>query len=225
MPDELLPTTKAPIEPSMLGVLNDTIVGRKQLWLILWEPHVSDPTGLITDALEQTYHRLGVGQTFHKIALMRFDVSPGPLLVESPSSVQVANFGDQIQLEGYDLPVSTFHPGETVYLYLYWQALVEMAHDYKVFVQILDTENNIVAQQDRIAGAAEYPTAHWKPSTLIRNRFLLTIAPQAAPGHYRLITGFYNPGRKTRLPAAGSDAFGDYVLIDHIEIVQTKTSN
>jgi hypothetical protein len=222
LPGELLPTTRAPIEPGMLSALNDAIVGRKQLWLVLWEPHISDPTGLVTDALEQTYHRLGVGRTFHKMALMRFDISPGPLLVESPSSMLRAEFGEQIQLVGYDLPIRTVHPGETVYVYLYWQALIEMAHDYKVFVQILDPDNGIVVQQDQIAGAAEYPTAHWKPGTMIRNRFLLTIKPETAPGQYRLITGFYNPGRKTRLPAVGTNAFTDYVLVDRIEVTPPK---
>ncbi|MBN1582742.1 MAG: glycosyltransferase family 39 protein [Anaerolineae bacterium] len=222
MPGELLPTTEAPIEPGMLSALNEAIVGRKQLWLVLWEPYIADPTGLVTDALEQTYHRLGVGRTFHKMALMRFDVSPGPLLVESPSSVLYAKFGEQIQLVGYDLPVRAVHPGETVYVYLYWQALTEMTHDYKVFVQILDPDNGIVAQQDQIAGAAEYPTTHWKPNTTIRNRFLLTIGPETAPGQYRLITGFYNPGRKTRLAATGPSAFTDYVFVEDIEVVPSK---
>lgn len=219
MPDELLPTTRAPVEPGMLSALNDAIIGRNQLWLVLWEPHISDPTGLVTDALEQTYHRLGVGRTFHGMALMRFDISPGPLLAEVPSAVLWAEFGEQIELLGYDLPVRTSHPGETVYLYLYWRALVEMAHDYKVFVQILDTDNAIIAQQDQIAGAAEYPTSRWQPGVTIRNRFLLTIKPEAQPGPYRLISGFYNPGRETRLTAVGENAHTDYVLVDQIEVV------
>ena len=98
------------LNPACSSALNDAITGRKQLWLVLWEPYIADPTGLVTDALEQTYHRLGVGRTFHKMALMRFDVSPGPLLVESPSSILHAEFGEQIQLVGYDLPLAQSSP-------------------------------------------------------------------------------------------------------------------
>jgi len=223
LPDKLLPTTREPIEPKLLGALNEAIVGHEQLWLVLWQPYISDPTGLIADALEQTYHRPGVGQTFHQMALMRFDISAGPLLVDAPRTVQRAEFcaagsGGQIQLLGYDLPVRAFRPGETVYLYLYWQAPDEVRHDYKVFVQILGADDQIVAQQDLIAGAAEYPTSHWTPGAVIRNRFLLTIDPAAPAGTYRLISGFYNPGRNTRLSALGEGACGDYVLLAQIEI-------
>jgi mannosyltransferase len=219
LPDKLLPTTHEPIDPRALGTLNRAIAGREQLWLVLWQAPLADPTGLVTDALEQTYPRLGVGRTFHDVGLLRFDVRAGPLLTESPSVLLNADLAGEVRLLGYDLPVRVVHPGETLYLYLYWQALTPMSHDYKVFTQVLSEGGQIVAQQDEIAGAEGYPTSHWAPGAVVRNRFLLTVHPEASPGRYPLIAGMYRSGSgMSRLPASGDGARGDHVLLTEIEV-------
>ncbi len=219
LPDALLPMTHQPVEPAMLGRLNQAIVGKERLWLVLWQPVVADPTGLVMDALEQTYHRLGVSETFHEMALLCFDVSSGVRLNESPRRPLLADFDDQIQLLGYDLPVSAARPGDTLYVYLYWQSLRPLRHDYKAFVQIIGADGQVVAQEDRIAGAAEYPTSHWAPGLMVRNRFLLTVQATARPGAYRLIAGFYRPGGEMpRLPVSGAGAMGDYVELSQVDI-------
>lgn len=220
LPDGLLPTTRDPVEPGDLALLNQAIAGHNELWLVLWQPQVSDPTGLITDALEQTYHRMGVSRPFHEMALLRFDISTGPRLSLAPQTEQLADFGGQIRLLGYTLPVDRVRPGDTLYVYLYWQAIRPPDADNKAFVQLLDKRDRIVAQQDLIAGAAEYPTSHWPAGATVRNRFLLTIQADATPGTYRLISGFYNPGTQIRLPVSGAGAFPDYVLLAEIEIIE-----
>jgi len=221
LPDRLLPSTREPVDVSVLETLDQAIAGKQRLWLVLWQPTLADPTGLVVDELEQTYHRLGVGQTFHDIGLLLFDVSPGPLLSAHarPSSPLVANLGDQVQLLGYRLPTATIKPGGTLYLYLYWQSLTAMRHDYKVFVQVLDEHEQIVAQLDRIAGAEAYPTSHWAPGAIVRERFLLTIPPQVPAGSYSLIVGLYDPTPDMpRLPVQGQGAGVDHVLLTQIEV-------
>jgi mannosyltransferase len=221
MPDKLLPTTQHPIDLKSLKIHNEAIVGRQTLWLVLWQESLADPTGLVMDEIEQTYHRLGVGREFHQIALLAFDVSPGPLLTDrlAPVYPMVADLGDQVRFLGYDLPVRTAHPGDTLYLYLYWEALPGVSHDYKVFTQLLDDDNQIVAQNDKIAGAEAYPTSHWTPGYTVRDRFLLTIRPDAPAGSYRLIAGLYSPGASlTRLPVQGQGAQGDHILLAEVEL-------
>jgi mannosyltransferase len=196
LPDALLPTTRAPLDVHALETLDRALAGRERLWLVLWQATLADPTGLISDELEHTYPRLGVGQTFHDVAL---DVVP-----RSPLQ---ADFDGQVRLEGYTLPSRTVDPGGTVYLYLYWRSLVEMHHDYKVFTQILSADGQIVAQDDQIAGAAEYPTSHWPPGSVVRDRFLLTVYPETPPGQYTLIAGLYKPdAHAPRLPVEGAEA-------------------
>jgi len=230
LPDMLLPSTREPIDPTDLARLNAAIVGRNELWLVLWQPQVSDPTGLVTDALEQTYPRLGVARPFHEMALLRFDIRSGAKLPLAPRVAQAVDFGGQIRLMGYTLPVERIRPGETLYVYLYWQAIAPPNADYKVFVQLLDGRDQIVAQQDLIAGAAEYPTSHWPVGAWVRNRFLLTVRSDAPTGTYRLITGLYNPGTLIRLPVCGANqtqslpscgtgVFHDHFLLTHVEII------
>jgi len=222
LPDKLLPTTQQPIDLGALQTLNQAIEGKQTLWLVLWQDSLADPTGLIVDELEQTYHRLGVGETFHGLALLAFDISPGPLLAAGaqPQISMIAELGNQVRFLGYDLPVAQAKPGETLYLYLYWQALPGLADDYKVFTQILTADGTIVAQKDRLAGSEGYPTSHWPPGTIVRDRFLLTIQPRAQPGLYRLIVGLYNPGPgMPRLAATGQGARGDHLLVAEIEVL------
>lgn len=220
MPAKLLPTTQHPIDLQSLKTLNKTIAGRQTLWLVLWQESLADPTGLVMDEIEQTYHRLGVGREFHQVALLAFDVSPGPLLTDSlaPAYPMVADLGNQVRFLGYDLPVSAAHPGDTLYLYLYWEALPDVDHDYKVFTQLLD-DGQIVAQHDKVAGAEAYPTSHWTPGYTVRDRFLLTIRPDAPAGSYRLIAGLYSPGvSRTRLPVQGEGAQGDHLLLAEVRL-------
>jgi hypothetical protein len=178
--------------------------------------------GLIVDELEQTYHRLGVGQTFHGLSLLAFDVSPGPLLTASaqPTVSMIAELGHQVRFLGYDLPVTEAKPGETLYLYLYWEALPGLYDDYKVFAQILTSDGEIVAQKDKLAGSEAYPTSHWLPGAIVRDRFLLTIQPDAEPGQHKLIVGLYNPGPgMPRLKVTGEGAREDHLLLAEVEIL------
>lgn len=202
LPDKLLPDTRQPLDVRALETLDAAIEGKERLWLVLWQAPLADPTGLITDELEHTYPRLGVGRTFHDVALLLFDTSSGPRLAqaEMPRSPLQANFqaGNdrtvQVRLLGYDLDRQTARAGDTLYLYLYWQAAGEIRHDYKVFTQLVDAEGAIIAQQDKIAGDAAYPTSHWPDGALVRDRFLLTLDANAPPGRYTLIAGLYRPG-------------------------------
>lgn len=221
LPEKLLPDTRAPVGLPALHQLNRAIEGRQRLWLVLWQSELSDPTGLIVDELEQHYHRLGVGQTFHNLALLAFDVSPGPRPESSlgPQVSMYTTLDTHIRFLGYDLRSERARPGQTLYLYLYWQAEEQLAHDYKVFAQILDAEDQIVAQQDKIAGAEAYPTSHWLPGHVVRERFLLTITADAAAGTHRLIAGLYSPGGdRARLRVEGEASQGDHILLAEIEI-------
>jgi mannosyltransferase len=221
LPEGLLPATQSPIDLSALQTLNQAILGRTQLWLVLWQDTLADPTGLVTDELQHTYRRLGVGRTFHGINLLLFDVSPGPLLAGStaPRVPLHTNLGGQVQLLGYDLPAQVLYPGDTIYLYLYWQSVQDMTHDYKVFTQLLDGNGQIIVQNDQIAGAAAYPTSHWPTGSIVRDRFMLTIPPETTAGQYPLIVGMYQPGGTlTRLPVQGERGHGDYILLTEIQV-------
>jgi len=82
---------------------------------------------------------------------------------------------------------------------LYWQALNRPTHDYTVFVQLLDSANQVVAQQDQLPQSGNAPTTSWTIGEIIPDPYTLSV--ETTPGQsYRLIVGLYRPETGERLP-------------------------
>jgi len=105
-----------------------------------------------------------------------------------------ADFGEQVRLLGYDLQRAE----QRMFLTLHWQALSEMAIDYKVFVHLFEpATEQIVVQQDLLAGDAGYSTTRWAPEEVVSQSIDLSLA-DVPVGSYRLAVGLYH--RDGRLP-------------------------
>jgi hypothetical protein len=77
-------------------------------------------------------------------------------------------------------------------LILYWRCLERMETDYTVFVHLLDTEGNIVAQGDSPPVQGHYPTTVWAVGEVVRDEHLLVGPPEVARG-VRFAVGWYSP--------------------------------
>jgi hypothetical protein len=76
--------------------------------------------------------------------------------------------------------------------------------DYKVFVHILDENDQIVAQADTYPGNGTLPPGNWLPGVL-HDRIMVDLQ-NTLPGKYRVAIGLYNPYTFERLqPADGDD--------------------
>ena len=79
---------------------------------------------------------------------------------------------------------------------------------YKVFVQLLDSEQRIVAQSDKIPFHHDQPrpTTSWVPAEYILDTHHLQLPADLDPtAEYSLIVGLYNEATGERLPAAQTD--------------------
>ncbi len=110
-----------------------------------------------------------------------------------------ATFGQEIKLLGYDLEQS----GRTLQLVLNWQALGQIARDYKYFVHVW-RDGQVVAQVDSAPGHYQYYTSWWAPNEVFSETIALDLASLEA-GTYALTTGFYDPATGERLPVTLSD--------------------
>jgi hypothetical protein len=128
----------------------------------------------------------------------------GPLYVKSaeddPTQPQYrlrANLGQEIELLGYSLrPTADENMSE---IQLYWQTQAPPTKDYTAFVQLLDAQNQVVAQVDAQPLPGIYPTSRWQPGEIISERFVLPVAPTTlAQGE--LVTGMYDLATGVRLP-------------------------
>jgi len=110
--------------------------------------------------------------------------------------------GSDIILRGYRgwnlAPVA----GEVTQIQLLWQANKTPARRYKIFLQLLDAHDQVIAQQDAEPVGESRPTDGWAPGELIIDNHGLLIGPGTPPGTYRRILGMYDPqtGERLRLP-------------------------
>jgi hypothetical protein len=102
--------------------------------------------------------------------------------------VQV-NFDNTIVLTGYDLTP------DTSILTLYWKSLAPINEDYVVFIHLLDSTGNVVAQADAPPTNNAYPTSWWSPGEIIADSHTLSASPD--PGTLRL--GLYHLDSGQRL--------------------------
>jgi len=218
LPGGLILSTKEPLDYRAADELNRIAQGRDRLWLVLWQNRIVDPTNVILDQLMMHCPRLRVGRHFQGPGLLLFSLEGQPHFGGPPQYPYEANFADRIRLWGYDLDARSVEPGQTIRLALYWEALQEMEENYTVFTHLLDGEGRMWGQHDKIAASETFPTSQWRRGTLIRDKFELTVSPDAPPGRYVIEVGLYSdPLGLQRLPLKSG---GDRVLLAEIEVVK-----
>ena len=138
-----------------------------------------------------------------------------------PIAIQPINidFNRQVTLTGYyvNMPAA---PGARLNLTLFWRVQAPIEVDFTVFVQLIDAENNILAQGDAKPQQGFYPTPYWQPGEQIIDNYTLPLAPDLPPGTYEIVLGFYEAENGTRLQIldeAGQFA-GDHARLTGIEV-------
>lgn len=100
-------------------------------------------------------------------------------------------------------------PGEQCSVPLVWQAQAESPISYNVFIHLVDSAGNIVAQADGVPANWERPTTGWLPGEVILDRHTLTLPDALPEGPLALRVGLYDPSTGERLQTAD----GDFVTI------------
>lgn len=102
-------------------------------------------------------------------------------------------------------------PGQEVHVTAHWQALRPQTTDWTVFVQVLDSANQIRGQRDTQPHGGAYPTTRWRPGEVVTDTYTVTVASDAPAHNLRLIMGLYDWQTLQRLPV---QAGGDFVAVD-----------
>jgi mannosyltransferase len=104
-----------------------------------------------------------------------------------------ANFEDRLSLLGANLsPAGAVRAGDHVTVSLYWKALARMTTSYTTFVHLLDNENRIRTQEDRIPAAGARPTTGWVGGEIVEDKYELVVSPDAPAAEYAIEVGVYN---------------------------------
>lgn len=129
-----------------------------------------------------------------------------------------AVLGDQMELMGYDLPTSSWQPGDIVPLTLFWQRLVPVEAEYSIFVHLLDEDGSLLAQSDSAPVSGTRPTSGWRNGEIIVDRHGLLLPETLSPGSYELVVGMYLPSSGERPPVVGADGQpqGDSLTLERL---------
>ncbi len=116
-----------------------------------------------------------------------------------------ASFGGQIRLLGYEVASDAIAAGGPLTVTLAWRAEQAMDTSYSVFLHLLDSNDQIVAQRDAPPGGQELPTNTWLPGEVVTHEHVIQPESPLQPGVYNLVVGIYDPVSWQRLTLAGTD--------------------
>ena len=125
--------------------------------------------------------------------------------------------GEAIALKGFDQGGSGIEPGGAITVTLYWEVLGQVEEDYTVFLQLLDADNQVVAQKDNYPQNGTYPTSIWtEQDPIVADEYELELPAEIGRSPHRIIVGMYRLADGSRLSIRDSDGqlVGDHVVLD-----------
>jgi len=202
-------------EEMAAGDLGKITPSYKRLFVLYWAETEPDPNRYIERWLNANTYKASE-DWYGRVRLAEYAVPTA--VSDVPQHTLDIRFGDAIRLRGYSLSGNVVAPGDMLQLALFWQAdaLRPIATRYKVFVHILDANENIAAQVDREPGGGLVPTTIWQPGQTIVDRYGLAIPSNAAPGRYRIAIGLYGFDG-VRLDVRGTSG-GDRLMLTEINV-------
>ncbi len=113
------------------------------------------------------------------------------------------NFGDKLELIGYELDRQRVQPGREIDVTLLWRAKASMDRNYTIGVHVLGRGLQDLGQTDTYPGRGTYQTTLWRPGDVIRDTYTVRVRPDAAtPAYGRISVGVTYAPSKDQAPAA-----------------------
>jgi mannosyltransferase len=202
---------EAPVFPLPIG---DDIAGDTQavidnadvIYVVFYGEKEQDPESIVERTLNENAFPID-NRWIGDVRLSRY-ASPA----EFGAPIQLdTRFGDVISLEDYALSDSHLSPNAVLQVQLNWTLSTPIESRYKVFVQLLDSNGNLMAQRDSEPANNQAPTNLWQAEEIVRDNHAILL-PNLPAGEYTLIVGLYDANTGTRL-AVGS---GDYLELGRI---------
>ncbi|MGD8968451.1 MAG: hypothetical protein PVI07_13155, partial [Anaerolineae bacterium] len=135
--------------------------------------------------------------------------------LELSQSISV-NFGDQMRLRGWSLDATNLHPGGALTTTLTWEATVELSDRYVVFVHLLSSDGELLAQHDDAPVGKALPRGAWPPGATFEYPVSMQLPDDLSEGEHRLLVGVYLWPSLERLKLP--NALGDVFQLGEVEI-------
>jgi len=147
-----------------------------------------------------------------------------PDAVPLAARLPVVQHGDQVACNGGMIEPDTAHPGDTVWVTVYWQVLAPFERDYTVFVHFTDHAGRGVAEAGSWPGSGSYPTRLWQPGTVIVDRYPVRIpGGAAAPSLLRADVGFFIWPDEQLLPSFAPNGDATPSVVGRLRLLPGRT--
>lgn len=177
-----------------------------QFWAEQW-PNWRGQAVLVASQLALTLILAMSWQSVRAVAV----VAQRPLAADvAPQTVVGHRFGQALQLEGYTLETET----QALQLTLFWRLAAPVLRPYTVFTQLINEQNEVVAQQDNWPVQGQWPPTCWQVGERVTDPYQLALPAELPAGTYRLVVGWYDASNGRRLLTTdGHDALLLQVLV------------
>jgi hypothetical protein len=141
-------------------------------------------------------------------------------LPEDMTRLDLSFVGTPIELLGGHIEVDSAHPGDLVSVSLYWRTDQAVQEDVLTFIQILGRDKEAITGVDCYPGRGNFPPSLWQPDVIYRDRYRLSLPPDAqVPTVAALYAGLYDEDHR-RLPMIHppDDTPLDMMLLDLMPI-------
>jgi mannosyltransferase len=209
----LYPTTRWKVGELLFGrytlpVLPGTPPGEYQLEVILYSE--ARPEGL--DIVDTDGVARGASAVIGAVTVAKAKQPPSrdELGISHPLE---ADFGGRIALLGYELGQTAVQPGDSLYLMLFWQALVDVGEDYSLTVALVNESGKAIGESKFSPLVRAYPTSRWIVGEVWRGQHHFTVPIEAQPGQAQLQIGLVNESGRP---------LGEKVLLTSLEVQATE---
>jgi hypothetical protein len=149
---------------------------------------------------------------------------PEEVVLAPPSDIVRVDYtlGGRIHLLGYRVDTRESHPGGSVHLVLYWEALLPIDTNYQVFTHLYDGE--LWGQHDGAPACAMRPTSLWEPGRVVRDDHIIRVDPSTPPGDLPVRVGMYrlDDGERLSVRDARGNPVGDTIPLTTVRLVTMK---
>lgn len=194
------------------------LLQHKKVYAVYWAVEEADPERVIERWLDhQGYKTL---DQWHGNVRLAVYVMPERRPPEESATELDARFGANIALLGYRGWNLNPSAGEVTQLQLLWRPDQTPDRAYKVFLQLLDQRDQVIAQRDAEPAGDSRPTTGWAPGETVYDNHGILIPPGTPPGSYRRIVGLYDAQTLERLRLPDGS---DFVSLPPVTVQRSQT--
>lgn len=161
----------------------------ERIYVLLWGDVERDPRGVVESTLDTHAHEVD-NRWYGDVRLASYVAAPEWYsLTREP----FARFDNGMRIERYAVDKLTVSGGDVLAVQLNWFTEQPQTERYKVFVQLLDENGQLVASRDSEPVGGTRPTDTWARGETLIDRHGLLLPNNMTGTHFTLIVGLYNP--------------------------------